>query len=93
MQILIRVLSFLAYCSFGFFLCRLPLVATWSVGQPLRGLPLDHMPGYFGESKYLPFFGVYLTSWIESSKPNTRESACKKGGLETGLGYVDVLGP
>ena len=48
------------------------------------------MPGYFGESKYLPFFGVYLTSWIESSKPNIRELACKRG-LEAGLGYVDVF--
>ena len=90
---LIRVLSFLAHCSFGFSLCRLPLVAALPAGKPLYGLQLGQMPGYFGESKYLPFFGVYLTSWIESSKPNTRESACKKGGLETGLGYVDVLGP
>ena len=48
------------------------------------------MPGYFGESKYLPFIGVYLTSWIESGKLNTRGSACGRG-LEAGLGYVNVF--
>ena len=33
---------------FGFFLCRLPLVAVWLVGQPLCGLLLDQILGFFG---------------------------------------------
>ena len=77
----------------AFFLCRSPLVAALPAGQPLRGLPLDQMHGYFREGKYLPFIGVFLTSWIESGKPTTHESAFASEMLEAVLRYVHALGP
>ena len=33
------------------------------------------MLGYFGKASTWPFFRVFLTSWIESGKPTTQESA------------------
>ena len=58
----------------AFFLCRLPLVAVLPVGQPFCGCHWIKRLATFGKARTWPFFRVFLTSWIESGRPTTKES-------------------
>ena len=82
-------------CSLLLWLFPLPLSPSCRFASRQTALRIAAGPNawLFLGKQVLAFLGVYLTSWIERSKPNIHELACKNGGLETGLGYVDVLGP
>ena len=57
-NIFIRVLSFLAHCSFGFFLCRLPLVAVFVSRTAALRTTTGSNSWSLWEGKYLAVFRV-----------------------------------
>jgi hypothetical protein len=82
-----RVLTCLAFCSFGFFLCRLPLVAASPARQPFFGLLAGSSTWPFWEDKY---FGRLERSNL-SEKPAVRLLSNRTAKRGADLAYVGAF--